>query len=230
MTDYKTPGVYVEEISTLPPSVVGVSTAIPAFIGYTEKGKDKVERINTLLEYETIFGKADPSKFTATTDAGLTKLENLERSDKKDKGANFLMYYSVSLYFKNGGGSCYIVSIGDYNIANKNKDDFIKKGLDELEKIDEPTLIVLTDATTLGDEDYYEVCQKALDQCNKLGDRFAILDVLETDSDAKQFRNGVGQNYLKYGAAYYPYLQTSLNYYYSTIKDFKLDKAAGKSL
>ena len=104
MADYKTPGVYVEEISTLPPSVAGVSTAIPAFIGYTETGKDKVAKINTLLEYEEIFGKAKPSTFTATTDAGLTKLESLERS-ASDSGAKFLMYYSVSLYFKNGGGS-----------------------------------------------------------------------------------------------------------------------------
>ena len=32
-----TPGVYVQEISTLPPSVAEVETAIPAFIGYTEK-------------------------------------------------------------------------------------------------------------------------------------------------------------------------------------------------
>ena len=38
MTSYKTPNVYVEEISTFPPSVAEVSTAIPAFIGYTEKG------------------------------------------------------------------------------------------------------------------------------------------------------------------------------------------------
>ena len=36
-TSFKTPGVYVEEISTFPPSVAQVETAIPAFIGYTEK-------------------------------------------------------------------------------------------------------------------------------------------------------------------------------------------------
>ena len=36
--EYKTPGVYVEEITTLPPSVAEVETAIPAFIGYTETG------------------------------------------------------------------------------------------------------------------------------------------------------------------------------------------------
>ena len=38
--DYKTPGVYVEEKSLLPPSVAGVATAIPAFIGYTEKDQE----------------------------------------------------------------------------------------------------------------------------------------------------------------------------------------------
>src|SRR4051812_10191993 len=32
-----TPGVYVREIPTFPPSVAEVETAIPAFIGYTEK-------------------------------------------------------------------------------------------------------------------------------------------------------------------------------------------------
>ena len=36
-----TPGVYINEISTLPPSIAQVSTAIPAFIGYTEKAEDE---------------------------------------------------------------------------------------------------------------------------------------------------------------------------------------------
>jgi phage tail sheath protein FI len=33
---HDSPGVYVEEKSILPGSVAGVSTAIPAFIGYTK--------------------------------------------------------------------------------------------------------------------------------------------------------------------------------------------------
>ena len=49
MTTYKTPGVYVEEISTLPPSVAEVSTAVPAFIGYTEQGPS-MARIDTHLQ------------------------------------------------------------------------------------------------------------------------------------------------------------------------------------
>jgi uncharacterized protein len=36
-TTYSTPGVYIEEIVKFPPSVAQVETAIPAFIGYTEK-------------------------------------------------------------------------------------------------------------------------------------------------------------------------------------------------
>ena len=33
----KTPGVYITELPSFPSSVVGVETAVPAFIGYTEK-------------------------------------------------------------------------------------------------------------------------------------------------------------------------------------------------
>ncbi|MGB9180624.1 MAG: hypothetical protein WCB68_15435, partial [Pyrinomonadaceae bacterium] len=59
----KTPGVYVTELSAFPPSIVGVQTAVPAFIGYTEKaeisGKPaylKPIKIGSLADYEAIFG------------------------------------------------------------------------------------------------------------------------------------------------------------------------------
>ena len=212
MVTYKTPGVYVQEISTLPPSVADVSTAIPAFIGYTVAGK-QVARINTLLEYETIFGKAKPGKFIAKTQpnaaTSLTEVVAIQR-DVAATDAEFLMYYSLSLYFKNGGGSCYIVSIGDYN-ATPVKSDF-EAGLAELEKEDEPTLILLTDAGNLAAADYYDLSQQALAQAGKLGDRFVILNVL--NGDVAAFRNLIGTNNLRYGAAYHPYLQTSLSYQY----------------
>ena len=64
-TTYKTPGVYVEEIPKFPPSVAPVDTAIPAFIGYTEKAIDEVaddlllkpKRIESLVEFEQYFGR-----------------------------------------------------------------------------------------------------------------------------------------------------------------------------
>ncbi len=78
---------------------------------------------------------------------------------------------------------------------------------------DEPTLILLTDAANLSATDYYALCQQALNQCSKLGDRFAILDVLDEEG-VSDFRNQIGTDNLLYGAAYYPSLQTSLNYQY----------------
>ncbi|NET81632.1 MAG: phage tail sheath family protein [Moorea sp. SIO1F2] len=233
MVTYKTPNVYVEEISTFPPSVAEVSTAIPAFIGYTEKTgiddelKNNPTRINSLLDYETLFGKAEASEFSVTESAGVI-------APISPPTLKYLMYYALRIYFDNGGGSCYIVSVGDYN-GTKQKDHFLA-GLSALEKEDEPTLIMLTDAANLGATDYYELCKQALMQCNRLKDRFAIFDVLkektdetgtgadETGTEATEgkatggvdgFRQGIGTNDLKYGAAYHPYLQTSLNYYYT---------------
>ncbi|WP_293099149.1 phage tail sheath C-terminal domain-containing protein [Moorena sp. SIO3I6] len=75
---------------------------------------------------------------------------------------------------------------------------------------------MLTDAANLSTEtDYYDLCGQALMQCNKLKDRFAIFDVMKDKVD--EFRDGIGTAYLKYGAAYSPYLQTSLNYYYTDV-------------
>lgn len=211
MATYNTPGVWVEEIPTLPPSVAQVATAIPAFIGYTEKGSG-IARISSLLDYENQFGKAKPSTFQASVqnDGSIT----ISRSDAASN--NFLMYYGISLYFRNGGGPCYIVSIGNYN-ASLAKTDF-ETGLGLVEKEDEPTLIVLLDAVNLAKVDYFDLVQQSLSLSHKLGDRFVILDV-PTDSqnintDISNFRSGIGNNYLSYGAAYHPYLQTSLNYQY----------------
>jgi len=44
MPEYKTPGVYMEEIPKLPPTITSVETAIPAFIGYTQKAHQVVPR------------------------------------------------------------------------------------------------------------------------------------------------------------------------------------------
>ena len=58
-----------------------------------------------------------------------------------------------------------------------------------------------------------DVYQAALAQAADLMDRFVILDVPESDNAVKDFRNGIGMNNLKYGAAYYPYLNTTISKY-----------------
>ncbi|MGZ8157304.1 MAG: phage tail sheath family protein [Methylobacter sp.] len=210
----KTPGVYVEEISTLAPSVAPVTTAVPVFIGYTEKGPELIPtRIDTLLDYESVFGRANPSKFSVTVNnpgESSQTLGEITRTDTK----KFLMYYGLSLYFQNGGGSCYILSVGGYSNSAPDKTHFVN-ALNVLETEDEPTLIVLLDATALCTiEEYYGLCNTALKQCKKLGDRFLIVDIPDGKTDSFRNSSTFGKENLSYAAAYYPYLNTSLNYLY----------------
>lgn len=210
-TSYTTPGVYVEEISTFPPSVAEVSTAIPAFIGYTEKGDLLIPvRIENMKDYEQTFG-GPPDVITSVTISrdGKGQISSIAPITADSVP---LLYYSLRLYFDNGGGPCYIVPAGHHADPVALGDDHsgIKAALAALQRADEPTLIVMPDATRLSDSDFTVACGAALDHCGTMKDRFAILDVKNTQK-AQGFR-AVSSDYLSYGAAYTPYLDTSLAY------------------
>ena len=207
----KTPGVYVQEISTLPPSVAAVSTAIPAFIGPTAIADsiNTPQRIDTLMEFEQRFGGAPDAQIEVSVGGDGSLSVTTDKSIP-------LLYYSLRLYFANGGGPCYVVSTGT-DTAEPTLDPF-QKALDALEAVDEVTLIVLPDATRLADV-HPTVCASALAHCAKMGDRFAVLDLRQTatgdpiqDSrnDVTTFRDKLNSSYLNYGAIYTPYLRTSI--------------------
>jgi uncharacterized protein len=246
------PGVYVEEFNSLPPSVAQVETAIPAFIGYTEKAlaldgsplrpdpsaPPVPVRITSMLDYETQFGKAQKQQDITVTVIGNTIKSDLLPADRSE----FLMHYSMQMYFANGGGSCYIISVGDYSISPSSTT--LKAGLTALEKEDEPTLILFPDITSLSADDAYGLYNDALMQCNKLQDRFTIIDtrmsnltIVNTATDFSELRGKISNDpeYIKYGAAYYPYLKTTIDYQYldadvavsiTTAADYKGDVMA----
>lgn len=208
---YKTPGVYVEEIPKFPPSIAPVETAIPAFIGYTEKAMqngqnvfDKPIRIESIAEYESIFGGAPPQDVNIILDNNL----NFVRADGKGK---LFLYDSLRMFYANGGGKCYIISVGDYSATPAAVN--IKDGIDKLEKEDEPTIILFPDAANLAIDDLCGVQVHALIQSAKLMDRVVLCD-LNHGSDFKlnvqDFRDKIGINNLKYGAAYGPWLNVGL--------------------
>lgn len=224
----QTPGVYIDEIPVFPASVAGVSTAVPAFIGYVEKAErngagilfNTPVRISSLLEYETIFGGAQAQAFTigiADTAVVNTPTQRVITVAKGTE-SKFRMYYNVQMYFSNGGGPCYIVPIGLYSgpVTLPNKDDMLL-GLTAISKEDEPTLLVIPEAVSLATAGHTRtVYDAALDQCQILKDRFTIMDVKDTgvpNTDASNFRtNDVGPDNLKYGASYYPFVNSTLNF------------------
>ncbi|MEN8115394.1 MAG: phage tail sheath family protein [Bacteroidota bacterium] len=246
-TTYKTPGVYVEEISVFPPSVAQVETAIPAFIGYSEKAmKDTVSllnvptRITSLLEYKELFGGPDNEQNIAVnisdvydTAGNLTRTIQVPEPSTKSP---FLMYYALQMYFANGGGPCYIISVGDYSgSVSKSALGSATGGLSYLAKEDEPTLIVFPDATNVSTvTNFYDLYEEAMTQCNKLQDRFTIIDTFNqasTFADTLRTNISLGTDFLKYGAVYYPWLKTTLPYAYDegdvTISHTETDPPSG---
>ncbi len=234
--DRKTPGVYIDELNAFPPGIVGVPTSVPAFVGYTEKstigGKSVYLtpiKISSMADYESIFGSAPTTKFK------IDKVEESEDSDLMVKGAQdeniyydvrkrksdrgYLLYHSLQLFFHNGGGECWVVSVGSYDNAIK-AGDFLA-GLQTLEGVSGLTALVIPDAVRLDQDDFGKVARAMLVQCGNQEDRTAILDVWGADtlSDKnintkltpliESFQKLVGDQYLNYGAAYFPFLATS---------------------
>jgi phage tail sheath protein FI len=232
MLEPKTPGVYIQEISTLPASIAAVETAIPAFVGYTEKAEkdgnttalvNVPTRITSLLEFIEIFGGANEETFTLTisdvydTPGGdlISRAFNADVSSP----SGYLLYYSLQMFFSNGGGPCYIVSVGTaftgISVGTREPKAGLLGGIAATEIVDEPTMLLFPDAVSLGTPTLYgQVVRDSLGQCNKLQDRFTVCDAYDdgTSSSIGNFRNAIGMEYLKYGAAYHPYLKTTLNY------------------
>jgi phage tail sheath protein FI len=253
-TSYKTPGVYVEEIPKFPPSVAQVETAIPAFIGQTEKADKlapgdldlKPTRITSLLEYERYYGTMASETIAITVDDELLKDgATTSLTSRKVKATvatpnKNITWYQMQMYFANGGGPCYMVATGrpEVNI-DKAK---LKKGLDEVKLVDEPTLIVFPEGVNLAKSgDLYNLYNEGLMQAADLKDRFVVMDISSNDLGGKAevdvFRDkvtgGVDPAALKYGAAYYPLLKTLINYSYTednvTIAHNTVTKEKGKA-
>jgi phage tail sheath protein FI len=121
-----TPGVYIEERNAFPNSVASIPTAVPAFVGYTEKvvrdGEsliNKPVRISSFAEFVTIFGEGFKTNFE------ITEVENIEKgfdfsvdgkfyTVKQEQDARFIFFDGIRMFFENGGSACYIVSVGAY--------------------------------------------------------------------------------------------------------------------
>ncbi|PPK87926.1 hypothetical protein CLV84_0885 [Neolewinella xylanilytica] len=254
LANLKVPGVYVQEITTLPPSVAAVETAIPAFLGYTQLTEtaageslvDQPVRISSQIEYEAIFGFGPP---VAVTEVELDAAMNFIRSDLR---VRYYLYDAIRLFYANGGGDCYVVSTGAYSFDGSNDaeitdTDFTGPGraLEAIAKVDEPTLLLFpdmaaTDATALTD-----VQKAALLQCGDLQDRFTICDLIREDtisrppvapdpakSPGQDFRDSIGVNSLSYGAVYTPWLKTKLYHPvdYPILENMTLNFADGSSL
>jgi phage tail sheath protein FI len=234
-----TPGVYVVEKDGFPSSVVEVATAVPAFIGYTEKASSderslhlKPRRIISMAQFEEYFGGGPDltGAFTLTEatdpEADAVVTEEFDGREKRyvltRTAQRYYLHDCMRSFFQNGGGPCYAVSAGVFVKPDGSSDEItaerMTKAIDSLVKEQEPTIIVLPDAMLLGADDCAAVQRAAMKQASATRNRFAILDVRDgwkPRSDDEEdvvtlFREKLGAEHLGYAAAYYPWIETTV--------------------
>lgn len=228
MTSAKTPGVYIVEKNSFPDSMVQVQTAVPAFIGHTAKAENRGKsltnipwRITSMAEYHTFFGGEPTSGFSIRekeepTSGSYDFSLGEKRFTLVHEDGIYLMYYSMLLFFSNGGGPCYIVSVGDYNTPVEQ--ELLKEGINTLIKEQEPTLVVVPETVLLPDiGSGAAIHQAMLHHCgSERRNRFAILDIWEGFLEHKRpegdtiqgFRDHLISGFSDFGATYYPWLNT----------------------
>lgn len=215
MSEYKTPGVYVEEIPSAIQAIVGVSTSTAGFIGIMPDSFQVLE--NDTLTYTTKLKelKRDENKLAQPGEVKLcTNFSEFRRffggfsSDEKHN----MLAHAVYGFFNNGGKRCYVVTVlEEVNIT-----------VELLEQtfavIDEIAIVTAPGITNKA------VWDSIVTHCQqRTGDRFAIfdspLDVVDDDGNLDLIKlnppteddneENVLPEYSNYAAFYFPWIEVN---------------------
>jgi phage tail sheath protein FI len=301
----KTPGIYITEFPAFPPSIVGVETAVPVFVGYTQYARDpssgkqlymQAIPVSSMADYYNYFGFGFDTKYVVTDmataiaaaqkaaadadkaaqakpddkdlataaaladAAALAAQQNYDflaattaadgtvttdpysvgTSSDKTVVPRFNLYMAMQLFYANGGGNCFVVSVANYwgtqsappaagtDAVTVNQKD-LSNGLDIAHDTRGATMLVVPDACLLLAQtgadytDYDKIAQKMLVQASSLQDRVAILDLPGALDPAGWTQAGLAaqaaglytaiapeQTSFSYGAAYAPAVESSV--------------------
>ncbi|OOG78463.1 phage tail sheath C-terminal domain-containing protein [Flavobacterium sp. A45] len=254
-SNIRTPGVYIEELNAFPNSVVAVATAVPAFIGYTPQasyeGKSYTNvpvRITSFSEFQAFFCLPDPTLPASPTKQYSPQYYLVKQNNQPSKGDSMMiggsyysivpdpntiyyLYNSVKLFYENGGGDAYIVSVGTYGFPSKKPmipgtpivnpnvqlNDLLS-GLSLLLNEPEPTMYICPEATLLSIEDNGTLMQSMLLQSTNMQTAMCLFDIIGGNDpdpilytqDIESFRMNTGSLGLNYGMAYYPFIGTTI--------------------
>ncbi len=191
-TQYRSPGVYLQEIFLKPDAQL--VTSVPGFVGLADDSSPIPHNQPVVLHRKEEFAP----KFTHVA------------------GYGFLSE-AVAGFFGNGGKRCYVVRAE--NTDEFGRADALLAALQTLEPLEDVDLLAMPDAMTLwltlSEEsraaEVIRVQQAMLQQCARLGTRFAILDAppLGDVNALLNYRNllTVGQAEPVSGALYYPWIK-----------------------
>ena len=185
-TSYLSPGVYIEEVSRGPKPLESVGTNTVAFIGECRVGAaNEAVLCTNWSQYTKAFGDFKDSEYLA---------------------------HAVYGFFNNGGGRCFVLSVGDAKEAKKSpagkaglyigrdQGPGNRTGLKIFEEIDEISIVCAPGQTDPAIQD------GVISHCENMRYRFAILDSPETIE-----KGGVDKlvkpRDTKYAAYYFPWIE-----------------------
>lgn len=179
---YLTPGVYVEEIPGTPP-ITGVGTSTAGFIGVVTTDSTMPDAPNG-GKYEI----AKPNKPQL-----ITNWEQFKSKFGDFQTGNQTLAHAIYGFFLNGGGTCWVARVETMDVES------VKLVLGEFERIDEIAIVVAPGTPP-------PVQAELIAHCEKMRDRFAVLDGQPTETIAPgEIKGTLGKS--AYAALYFPYLK-----------------------
>lgn len=213
MPEYRSPGVYVEEIDTGSAPIAGVSTSIAGFIGQVNATLDIGGQVTPITMPEI------PGKFEVDGDGKPVLDANGDKiplhyalvqedapelvtswTQFKTKFGDFqphnkTLAHAVYGFFNNGGSRCWVSRLEDASDA-----DDVTKALEKFRAVDEITMVSVPGALDKN------IQGAVIDHCEKMGDRFAILDGQRTTTLTPGAIQGAVRT-SNYAALYYPWIK-----------------------
>jgi len=222
VTTYRTPGVYREEVVL--PQPRALRTGVPALIGYATTGPVATPAFFELwlqIVHLLRAGEAVPDElqtrarldlwpdwalqasvelWPAAADAArLTLWPAFTRRFGQAASGGYLAH-AVRGFFANGGSACYVLRL-DHRLG---PEETLREALAALEQIDDVDLVCAPDVARPPLGDVAAMQNAVLQHCDRLGDRFAVLDAPPSGTiDVAAHREALrGSN----GALYYPWI------------------------
>ncbi len=141
---------------------------------------------------------------------GLTTLKTgINEAKKLTLATHFQQYFeqtkgyladAIAGFFENGGDLCYVIALSDNSLNT------LQQGLEASEILENVDLVCVPDIMLGSDEEVMQMQQTILEHCERMGDRFAILDALNS-ADLETLNRQRLRLASRNGALYAPWLK-----------------------
>lgn len=197
-TTYLSPGVYVEEVPSGTSPIVGVSTSTAGFIGVVPQSTNVNSENTSSTAGSTSTSNSVNSELAANGEikfcTNFSEFKKFFGDFSQSNVQQNIFAHAVYGFLRNGGVRCYVVKVSSESEINSALESF--EGIDEIALVLAPGVTSTTAVTSIRDH------------CQKLGERFAILDSKETvDLSSPSLVDSLKPFNSDYAALYFPWIQ-----------------------